>query len=380
MANVVVLRCNGYGKDVAETVRKGIDMLGGPSAFAKQGEKILLKPNWLAPDPPEKCTCTHPLVFKAVCETLLETGAKLRYGDSPAFQRPDITATKTGFADIAEKLSVPLADFRNGKEIFHKTGIQNKKFTIVNGVVESDGVISLPKLKSHGFLRLTGAVKNQFGCIPGTLKGEFHVKTPNPIDFAKMLADLTAYIHPRLYIMDGIVAMEGNGPRGGNPKPLNVLLFSTDPVALDVAICKIIGIDPHFVPTIAAGQEAGIGTSSFELLGDPLEGFIDATFQIKRQPIASYRGRGALTFIKNALVPRPVINAKKCIKCGVCITVCPVNPKAVHWHGDNKNQPPSYTYQRCIRCYCCQELCPQSAICLKTPLLRKLFTKQRKST
>jgi uncharacterized protein (DUF362 family)/Pyruvate/2-oxoacid:ferredoxin oxidoreductase delta subunit len=375
MSLVAVLRCNGYDEAlVGQTVRKGIDMLGGPAAFAKSGEKILLKPNWLAPDPPEKCTCTHPMVFKAVCEAFLETGAKLWYGDSPAFQRPDAAANKSGCAGVADGLSIPLADFRHGKEIFHAHGIQNKKFTIANGVLESDGVISLPKLKSHGFLRMTGAVKNQFGCIPGALKGEFHVKTSDPTDFSRMLADLNAFIKPRLYIMDGIIAMEGNGPRGGTPKAL-----STDPVALDAAACRIISIDPRCVPTIKAGEDAGIGGALFELIGDPIEGFIDTTFAIKREPIAAYRPKGALIFAKNALVPRPVIVAKKCIKCGVCVTVCPVNPKALDWHDNNKNRPPSYMYKRCIRCYCCQELCPQSAIRLKVPFLRKFFMKNKRS-
>jgi len=88
-------------------------------------------------------------------------------------------------------------------------------------------------MKTHGFQRMTGAVKNQFGCIPGALKGEFHVKVPDASNFAKMLIDLNTYIHPRLYVMDGIIAMEGNGPRGGTPKKMNVILFSTDPIALD---------------------------------------------------------------------------------------------------------------------------------------------------
>ena len=114
-STVVLLRCESYEDAVvAAAVRKGIDLLGGPGMFAKPGEKILIKPNWLAADPPEKCTCTHPAVFKAVCEILQSVGAILTYGDSPAFNKPEIVATKSGFSDIARQLSVPLADFRNG--------------------------------------------------------------------------------------------------------------------------------------------------------------------------------------------------------------------------------------------------------------------------
>ena len=379
MARVVILRCEGYAEHlVVPVVRKGIDMLGGPSVFARPGEKILLKPNWLAADPPEKCSTTHPVVFKAVCMAFKDTGAKFFYGDSPAMQRPEIAAKKSGFEDVAKEFAVTPADFQSGKNVFVKNGLQNKKFTIANGVLACDGLISLPKLKTHGFQLMTGAVKNQFGCIPGVLKGEFHVKTPDADDFAKMLIDLNSYINPRLYIMDAIIAMEGNGPRGGKPKQLNVLLFSTDPVALDATACRIIGLKPELVPTNKAGQEAGAWTynsDAIELLGDPIEDFIDLKFDIKREPVKPFKAEGLMSFIKNALVPRPYIVSEKCIKCGICIDACPVSPKAIVWHDKNKALPPSYNYRKCIRCYCCQEMCPQSAIRLKTPVLRKLYVK-----
>jgi len=31
--------------------------------------------------------------------------------------------------------------------------------------------------------------------------------------------------------MDGIIAMEGNGPRGGTPRKINAILLSEDPIA-----------------------------------------------------------------------------------------------------------------------------------------------------
>lgn len=226
MSKVAIVYCGSYEySEVKKAVEKGFDLLGGSSLFVRPNEKILLKPNWLSADPPEKCVTTHPAVFKAVSEVLQSAGATLSYGDSPAFHSPDTAAKRTGIAAIAEDLKIPLADFKSGKEVHFNEGHQNKKFTIVSAVLESDGVISLPKMKTHGFQRVTGAVKNQFGCIPGALKSEFHVKVPDAYEFARMLIDLNSYIHPRLYIMDGILAMEGNGPKGGNPKKMNVLLF-----------------------------------------------------------------------------------------------------------------------------------------------------------
>ena len=223
---------------------------------------------------------------------------------------------------------------------------------------------------------MTGCVKNQFGCVPGALKGEFHVKLASAIDFARMLVDLNAFLKPRLYVMDGIIAMEGNGPRGGNARPMKVLLFSSDPIALDATVCRMVDIDPEFVPTITLGMEAGCGTGrkdEIELVGDPFESFVDRQFDVKREPVRPYtRGKGS-SFIRNAIVPKPYIVAEKCTRCGTCVKACPVDPKAVDWHDGDRKVPPSYRYERCIRCYCCQELCPEGAVHLRVPLLRKLL-------
>ena len=129
---------------------------------------------------------------------------------------------------------------------------RTREFVIANGTLDCDGIISLPKLKTHG-RRMTGCVKNQFGCIPGALKGEFHVKLASAIDFARMLVDLNSFLKPRLYVMDGIIAMEGKTHLGGKARPMKGL-FSTDPIALDATVCSLIDIDPEkFIPTIYLG-------------------------------------------------------------------------------------------------------------------------------
>jgi uncharacterized protein (DUF362 family)/Pyruvate/2-oxoacid:ferredoxin oxidoreductase delta subunit len=382
MSKVVLIKCEDYEySNVMTAVRKGIDLLGGPASFAKQGEKILFKPNWLVADPPEKLTTTHPMVFRAMVEIFKTTGAILSCGDSPAIQSPESAFKTSGFKAVAGSEGVALADFKKGKEIVFKEGIQNKKFVIANGALACDGIISLPKLKTHGLERLTGCVKNQFGCIPGALKGEFHVKLASAIDFARMLVDLNAFLKPILYVMDGIMAMEGNGPRGGKPRAMKVLLFSTDPIALDATVCRMIDINPEFVPTITLGAQAEQGVwkkDEIVLMGDSLESFIDKNFTIKREPVKPYsRGKG-ISFLRNAIVPKPFILTQKCTRCGTCVKACPVVPKAVDWHDGDKGVPPSYKYERCIRCYCCQELCPEGAVELKVPFIRKLFTGRKK--
>jgi len=377
MPQVALVSCESYNEDaVRAAVERGLSLLGGAQAFVRSGEKILLKPNWLSSDPPEKCVTTHSAVFRAVAEALLQAGAVLSYGDSPGFQPPETAAKKTGCAEVAQSLGIPLADMRTGKEVHFPQGRQNKKFILANAVLDSDGVVSLPKMKTHAFQRVTGAVKNQFGCIPGTLKSEFHVKIPDAYEFAKMLIDLNACIRPRLYVMDAVVAMEGNGPRGGTPKPINALLLSADPVALDATMCRMMNLDPALVLTNRAGMESGFGTYLSEeitLLGDPIESFVAGDFNVNRAPNEPATQKTGSSAFKNAITPRPYIDGARCVKCGVCVNACPVNPKAVNWHDGDKSKPPSYQYDRCIRCYCCQEMCPESAILVKVPLLRRII-------
>ena len=151
------------------------------------------------------------------------------------------------------------------------------------------------------------------------MKGEFHVKLSSAIDFARMLVDLNAFLKPRLYVMDGIIAMEGNGPRGGKAKPMKVLLFSADPVALDATVCRMVDIDPEFIPTIALGMQAGTGTwkkDEIELVGDPFESFVDRRFDVKREPVRPYSRRKGSGLLRNALVPKPFIVAEKCTRAG----------------------------------------------------------------
>jgi uncharacterized protein (DUF362 family)/NAD-dependent dihydropyrimidine dehydrogenase PreA subunit len=374
---VAIIGCETYHYDMVKAaVERGIALLGGAGIFARRGEKILLKPNLLSAVPPEKCVTTHPALFKAVAEALMTTGAKLSYGDSPALGNTAGAAKKCGLQAVADELDIGLADFKTGVEIFFEEGRQNRKFVIAKGVLDSDGVVSLPKLKTHGLEKFTGCVKNQFGCIPGVLKGEYHVKVPDAWDFGKMLVDLNRFVNPRLYIMDGIEAMEGNGPRSGRPRRMNMLLFSEDPVALDATVLRLIGLNPKHVPTTKFGSEFGAGTydeKDIELVGDNFDDFKIPDFDIDRTPALTSTEGGFARFMGNRLVSRPVIVKEKCVTCGICVEMCPAHPKAVDWFDDDTSRPPTYNYDSCIRCYCCQEVCPEGAIELKAPIIRKLL-------
>lgn len=375
---VALVKCDTYDDEhVGKAVEEGLNLLGGISRFIRPGERIVIKPNVLIGTDPQKCVTTHPALFKAVGRLLREADASVYYGDSPSFGKCEWNMKRAGLKQVADESGMKLADFDNGKAVSHKAALLNKRFVIANGVLDSDGLISLPKLKAHQLTRFTGAIKNQFGCVPGILKGEYHVKLADPYDFATMLVDLNTLIRPRLYIMDGIIAMEGNGPRSGKPRKLGVLLFSSDPVALDSVACKIIDLAPEFVPTSAPGERAGLGTyhyENIEIIGAEVESLVDKDFEVIRKPPVSASSGGLRRFIRNRICPRPAIEKTICNSCGTCVEMCPVNPKAVNWHaGDKSRQPPTFKYGRCIRCYCCQETCPEGAITEQNTLLGKIL-------
>ena len=275
---VALIKCDNYElSEVKSAINRGIDLLGGIDLFIKEGDKILLKPNLLASESAEKSVTTHPIVFEAIISILQEIKEKknikkISYGDSPGIGKGISVAQKSGISEVAEKLNIEYADFDEPVGVSFNEGIKEKSFTIAKPILEADTIISLPKLKSHALTIMTGAVKNQFGCIPGFRKAEYHLKLPDFDDFSTMLLDLNKLINPKLYIMDGIMAMEGNGPRSGNPKKLNVLLLSSDAIALDYVASQIISFDYNLIPTIKMGFKLGFSNKeNIEIVGDNIE-------------------------------------------------------------------------------------------------------------
>ncbi len=399
-ARVALVQCGTYDLEtVHQAVGRGLQLLGGAERFARPGERILLKPNLLVAAAPDNVVTTHPSVFRAVIMHLKAEGAQLAWGDSPGFGGTSGVARRAGLLQVAEELGIQQADFTCGRPVSFPDGNLVKRFTIAGAVLDADGIVSLPKMKTHGLTRITGAVKNQFGCIPGLLKGEFHARMGTVERFSQMLVDLNLLLKPRLFIMDGVVAMQGNGPRSGDPRPMSVLLLSDDPVALDTVFARLVDLDPRLVPTIVWGERRGLGSATdIEIVGDPIEGFMCSDFEVNRSPGSTTGEPGPVSrLVKDWVVPRPVIDPERCSRCGTCVSVCPVDPKAVDFPpgptpavAPNAGAPlptnasrsrmhtPVHNYRRCIRCYCCQEMCPEHAIDIHTPLLGRLIHQRRR--
>ncbi len=369
MARVALISCASYA-DADAAVTAALDLVGANALFAP-GEKILLKPNLLTHATADSAVTTHPAVFAAVADYLSAHGtADLAYGDSPGHGQPAAAAEACGIAAAAAARGVRAADFSGGKTVPYPDGRTAKEFILANEVPAFDAIVNICKMKTHMLERITGAQKNLFGCVFGLNKGASHVKYPNAERFAYMLADLNLLLRPRLHVMDGVMAMEGNGPQSGTPTPMRVILASTDPIALDTVFAALVYLDPALVPTNVIGAKCGVGEgdpAKIEVVtADGVLTVAEAQQKYGNPHFDVYRGSADKGEIKQLrpfrrlLAQRPKIDARKCVRCGVCVRSCPVEGGALRFKKDGK--PPVYDYQKCIRCYCCQEMCPKKAI------------------
>ena len=374
---VVILGCRTYSH-VLETLQTGLSLLGGLSAFTRTDETLLLKPNLLLGDKPERGSTTNPEFFEAVARVFQDEGIKLTYGDSPGFGAPQTAAQSAGLGEVAESLGIDLADFVTGRDVTNPEGVLLKVFHLAAGLNEADGLINLPKFKTHGLMRMTGAVKNLFGCLPGVQKAGFHTRLQDEFNFAEMLVDLAENIAPRLNIMDAVLGMEGNGPRNGTMRPVGAILISSNPYALDHCAAQMMNLDPMLVPTLVVAKRRNLyDPSTVEILGEGIEPFIMPDFDVNRSRASTTGPHGFyMDLFKNWVTPRPVINPEKCTKCGRCVRVCPVEPKALSFK-NGRRESPVHAYNHCIRCYCCQEMCPEEAISIETPPLGRFFNRIR---
>ena len=389
-SKVVILPCEFYEEEkIYSLLKTGIQELGGLSSLIGKEEKILLKPNLLKKAEVEKAVITHPVVVGAFARILREEGYKnIVLADSCGHGTTRQVIQGTGMDTYLKKYDISAIDYTKGIHVDNPSGIQAKEFILPQELLEADCVISLSKMKTHALERITGAVKNSYGFIYGKNKAIGHTKYPSADSFARMLIDLNQYVKPRLYVMDGIVAMEGNGPGSGDPVNMNVILLSTDPVALDSVFARLVHLKPEMVPTNYHGEKMGLGTCKAEnmeliLVREVPEMFFDESgLEIKEismeELVFQYGNPGfnvdriqvrsnvwtRLARALNIFQKKPYIEEDKCVRCGICVNSCPVPGKAVDFR-KGKNNPPVYDYKKCIRCFCCQEMCPKKAIKVK---------------
>lgn len=264
----------------------------GPRVAA--GMRVLVKPNLVTAQP---LACASPEVTAAACAWLLEHDARVEVADSPGFGRAGAVARKIGLEAALRPLKlrvraldqpVParLALPPSSSVAFPEGG---PRFMISRRALECDLILSVPRVKAHSQMLLTLAVKNCFGCISGLRKALIHTREGrDPVCFADCLAALWAALPPVAGLADGVRAMHVAGPSRGKPFALGLVGASPSAVALDEALCAVLGLPPGATPLGAALERrraegcAAAGWRASYVLQGPEE-FDARGFELPRQ-------------------------------------------------------------------------------------------------
>jgi len=376
----IVVPCENYDPEtVRAALLEALAPLGGLD-WVRPGMRVGIKLNLCAARKPEAAATTHPVMAAELARLLRERGAHPVLGDSPGEPFTGAVLGRvysvTGMA-AAEAAGGELNRDFSHREVSFPEAITVKSFTYTCWLEKCDAVINFCKLKSHGLMGMTGAVKNLFGAVPGTVKSEYHFRWPDPMAFAHMLVDLNEYVKPVLCLCDAVEIMEGNGPTQGTPRHMGALLASSDPYELDRLCAWLLGIREEELLYLAAAKDRGLLSPE----GEPSAVTGAAPFRI-----SDFRRSGATSswfasspedrlprrLLKKGLAAllrsRPKLE-EGCTGCGSCARLCPAHAIAI------KNKKAVIDRRKCVRCFCCQEFCPSGAMRVQRSPAARLLSK-----
>ncbi|MEI6631725.1 MAG: DUF362 domain-containing protein [bacterium] len=365
---VSIVKCSSYDRqEVMAALRQALDLLGGVTAFIKPGSSVLVKPNLLIAKEPQYCITTHPEVVRAVVRMLKEINCRVYIGDGPTVFGSEVRGVeevyaKTGMLEVCREEEVELVKFDKAR--------WRGKFPLTTWLDKCDYLVSLPKFKTHQMTTLSAGIKNLFGLVSAIYKKELHIRHFHMHEFAKILVDIYQEAHPALTIVDGVMAMEGDGPgSAGSPRRKDFLLAGSDCVAIDAILASVMGIAPQEVLTTREAALRGLGVAdidSISILGERLSDIAAGDFQLPTTSGVRNIPRPIVRFAKRMIKFYPCIKDDKCIRCATCVKACP--NQAIQM----RNKRIVFNYTRCIRCFCCQEACPASAIKIRKSLLARM--------
>lgn len=273
-----------FGEDAIDTVYqmlcKNIELIGGIEQVINPGDKILLKVNACWPVSPESGIANDPRMVAALVRYLKRntqakriTLAERSSMGSDSFE----SLKKTGIYEAAIKEGVdkiiPLDTDLRIKARIPGAKLMTGEIHLPQCVVQADKIIYLAKLKTHKIAGVTLAMKLTQGILPWSEIYKFHRR-----DIEQKIIDLLRMVKPDLSIIDGLWAMQGQGP--GSPykedliKNFNTIITGIDPVAVDSVASRIMGFDPMFeVATVRGATNEGLGEGrpeNIEILGEDI--------------------------------------------------------------------------------------------------------------
>jgi len=329
-----------------------------------EGKAVLVKPNILLDEHPDRVATTHPVFVEAVIRFLQSRKAgKIFVGDSPGFHAPLFKPRKSGVYEVCEKTGVEWVCF--GKNTM-SVSLPSGKVPVASIVNEVDLFFSLPKLKTHELMGYTGAIKNSFGLIPHLHKAKQHAFHRSSQAMASFLLNLNESITPDFIFMDAVWAMEGPGPGNGERYPLHLVLGSANPLALDIIASSIIGYNPMDIETNSEGLKRKKWLTSVDEIvvkGADFEQLVRTDFKLIPR-VSTWKMSlnivlKRVPFLRNSLERKPVFYKKRCAGCKACINICPV--QAIHISPKSPKKV-VFARKKCISCFCCHEICQYNAI------------------
>jgi len=379
-AKLTLVPCADYAPEtVRAALTEALSAMGGLD-WVRPGMRIGVKLNLCAPRKPEQAATTHPALAAELTRLLRERGADVVLGDSPGEPFTAVVLNRiysaTGMAAAEEAGGELNRDFSH-REVEFSGAATIRTFALSHWLAECDAVISFCKLKAHGLMGMTAAVKNLYGAIPGTVKSEYHFRYSDPMAFANIMVDLNEYIKPVLCLCDAVEIMEGNGPTQGTPRHMGVLLAGTDPYEMDRLCAWLVGVKEEEIPYLTAAKSRGLLSET----GAPLCAVEAEHFRIR-----DFQRSGATSswfaqspndtpfrkLIKKGLAvamrSRPKLY-EGCTGCGHCARLCPAKAITI------QNKKAAIDRRKCVRCFCCQEFCPSGAMRVQRSLAARILSK-----
>ena len=337
--------------------------LGGMERFVAKGARVLLKPNLVFGRQADRAINTHPEVLRAVAVLVREAGASwIGMGDSPGYGTARAAAKSAGLAEVAGEEGVEMIEFTPVEDVDPNRAFM--RLELAREVLEADVVVNLPKMKTHGQMLMTLAVKNMFGAVPGARKFQWHYRAGRDRSlFARVINEIALRVRPHLSILDAVVGMDGMGPTNGTPRPVGFIAASDDPWALDAVVMDVLGIDRQTLFILADAAANGPKEWMDAVLhGDEPESLRPADWRIPELRTLQMHGGfietrlpGLAKWLRSRITPRPLAT-DGCIACGYCVEICPA--KAMRIEAGKVVVDDA----GCIRCYCCHELCQHNGL------------------
>jgi len=250
------------GTVATKLAEQALETLGGMGRFVGKGDVVWVKPNIGWDRSAEQAANTNPDLVRTLIRLCYDAGAKkVKVGDYPCNEAKK-TYANSGIAEAAKEAGADVVYIDENR--FRDADIGGdriKTLPVYPEIVECDLVISAPIVKHHGMTKVSLCMKNYMGVIGN--RRVFHQDLP------ACIRDLTAYMKPRLSVLDGIRTLTAHGPTGGNladVKRMDTVAAGVDIVALDAFGSELLGNRPEDVGTVVAGHKAGLGEIDYRKL------------------------------------------------------------------------------------------------------------------